>query len=812
MQIIATDVQNRYKDSYSSSAQVKLTLRTNGEEQGDIVTPQGEMYQAGFAKPTVAPTMALGAAGNVTGVYYYAYAYASSKYNWVENDVTVNGGELWPRSNPSAVSVASITATADKVIVTVTKTTRSDVDFIIIYRTQDGLSAADALAAKEAGELYCVGAAGNDGIAGTTTYTDDSAVNTGEILELDNYICPLFRFNVFDGTYWWGFANTEFSEDVVIDGTTSVALVDTTLSWFSGRDASVCTFDGVISGGFDGKGSFYFKRETATSATLWLDSELTVSAAVSAAGTTAIRIQTNPTTLYKSKARNPFSWGRTTTLFNGNDQTSVPELWAFKVGGGQGSGLAIIPNENVLKLDCENPSKCYAFDLTAADDDSFPSTQRVLDDSYSTSSQFSQFAARLQTGQTVLASTDGKTNQIMQADSGSQIPIGTNAIRTLGNLVTRNNATEFYHGIFDGYTELNCWWVNAIESNLGSETYRTLVPRITHLIYQHAPTGKWGVMPDFDVLCSATIYDPVERTNYTFVGDQSGNICKAFVKGVYGNKVSTESFKHGAVLSGSAYGFTTSTYTLINQVVTTLIDGTGTISGTLSNYVVGDVVNIQRPAQSDIKGVVASIAGVANLTDITYLNDGSDYLVASFTISGVITKGMNMSPAPIGPSWWLLRSADGASNVWTKGYADRTGVSGRLYVDQNLTEISDVPQVTVDSTFKWYSGVNPCQIRRYFDVGEPEKSKRLIELWATQQNVDTATAAQFVRFYQEYETSVATSLQLWRDEKPNGSNSNVYLNKNQIPSDILNSFGIEFIELGYQQYQLMNFTLKLNDC
>ncbi len=812
MQIIATDTQSKWKDSYSSSAQVKLTLRTNGEEIGTVITPQGELYQAGFVAPTVAPTMALGSAGNVTGVYYYAYVYCSSKYSFVENDVTVGGGELWPRSNPSPVSASSITATADQVVVTVTKSTRSDVDYIAVYRTQDGLTADDALAAKEAGELWCVGVVANDGIAGTTTFTDNVLVNTGEALELDNFVCPLFRFNVFDGTYWWGFANTEFTALVDIDGTSSISLSNTDDAWFSGRDGSVCNFNGVISGGFDGKGSFYFKRVTATTGSLYLDESLTTLAAVSATGTTTIHIQTNPTTLYRSKARNPFSWGKTTTLFDQGSQTNVSELWSFKVGGGQGSGLSIIPNESVLKLDVENPSKCYAFDLTAADDDAFPSTQRILDDSYSTSSNFSQFAARLASGQTVLASTDGKTNQILQADSGSQIPVGTNVIRVLENLITSDDAPEFYHGIYDGFTELNCWWVKAIPSNANVTTYEDLVPRITHMIYQHAPTGKWGAMPDFDILCSATIYDPVERTNYTFTGDQSGNICRAFVPNVYGNMAEGETFKYGAVLSGNAAGWTTSPYTLINQVVNIASDGTGTISSASSNYVVGQYVSVQAPGLDSVKAYISAKAGSTTITNATYFNTGEPVTTAYSTLSGVNRKAHATSPCDQRISWWYLRSSDGLSGQWVKGLANISGgVTGYIFIDDNLTEVSETPQETVDSTWFWYYGMEPCRVLRYFDMGDPEKSKRLMELWMTQQNVDSSTLAQFARFYKEYEESPFTSITPWRDQRLGGSNSNVYLNKNQLPSDLLNSFGVEFLELGYDQYQLMNFTLKLDN-
>ncbi len=816
MDIISIDVQTTYKNSYSSSAQVKLTLRSNGEEKAQVFTPQREYFRAGIEAPTVAPTMALGAAGNVTGIYYYAYVYASSKYPFVENDVSA-GGEVWPRSNPSPVSAASITATADAVTVTVTKSTRSDIDYILIYRTADGLTAADALGAKEAGELFYVGRVANDGIAGTTTFSDDELVNTGEILELDNFEAPLFRFNVFDGTYWWGFGNNEFNALCEIDGTSTVVLTNTDDDeWFSGRDGSICTFDGVISGGFDGKGSFYFKRTDAVTCALYSDAALTVLSAVSASGTTTIRIQTNPTTLYRSKPRNPFSWGRTTTLIGDSGNTYVSDIWALKIGGGIGTALSIIPNDLVLKLDTEGPSKSYALDLNSASSDGFGDTLRILDDNYSCGSNFSQFTARNVNGQASLASTDGKTNSILQADSSSQIPAGTNVVRTLSKLETDGTKTEFYHGIYDPFTELNCWWVNIVPPSAAlSEANQLIAPKVTHLIYQHAPTGYWGVMPDFGVLCSTTIYDPIEKKNYIFVGTQNGTIARAFTPDVY-----QDCFNTDRLITGTYRTPLTGTFGIAPNLVPTSIylagDGTGLVELPVGHgLVTGDAIYLRTTGLGFSAGwaTVTTVAG----GDVSF-EDMHNAIGETNTNTGTSTvgdgifcyKAINSMPYQTARAWVYLSSADGLQGMWA--YCSISGADFNVifYVDDLFTSVTTTAPHTATSTWKWYLGLIPCRVLRYFDVGTPEKSKRKYELWASMMNLDTDTAAQFVRFYEEYDEEPTNSITMVRDKRPDGTNSNVYFNRNEVPSDLLNSFGIEFIEYGYENYQLLNFVLKAN--
>ncbi len=841
MQIIATDTQSKWKDSFASSAQVRLTLRVNGEEEGTIITPDGTITKAGI----VAPTVAIPAAVSITatpntvpaGYYYYVYVYASSKYPFVENAVT-GGGQLYPRSSPSPIGVVQHAAAPSVITVTLTKSTRTDMDKIWVYRTANGLDEASALSAATAGEYFYVGTVDSNGVAGTTTFADTNVANTGEILELDNYACPLFRFTVFDGTYWWGWGNVAFSQPCSIDGTTNVTLTGTDVEaqWFSGRDGSVCNFNGVISGGFDGKGSFYFKRLTINTGALYSDEALTTPVIVYATGTTTINIQTNPTTLYRSKIRNPFSWGTTTTFITDDGTTQVPQLYAQRFGGGTGTAISLITNDRILKLDCEGPTRSYALDLTAADGDAFVSTLRTLDETHSVGAHFSQFGACTTTGQSVLVAIDPKNRQIIQADSGSQIPLSTNVIRTLRKMVTSDLAPEFFHGLYNTDTELNVWWIKAIEPSAALETYPQLEPKITHRIYQHAPTGKWGVMPDFGILCSATIYDPVEDKTYTFTGSQDGVIAQAFVKDEYGTLMNNETLKSGVVTGGDIYPFAINAnnatlYSSANLALSavTAVDSTASVSFTLApDWIsVGDRMAFGDPFFNSFSGIVETLGTTTTLTSVIDESTGAPWTSVTSMPGGgspvYAAKRFASIPYDTGASWNFVMPPTGGFGYWVKaipyyqfpktsiGITDPAWLE-YIYIPEDLSDITETPPLNQAAGWLWFAGVDPSRIRRYFNAGNPEKSKRLLEMWATQQNI-AADSSQFVRFFNEYEEAICTngSIVLVRDKQgDNTTNSNVYLNKNQIPSNLKNSFGVEFIELGHDQYQCMDFTLKLN--
>lgn len=514
---ISNNVQALWKDCYASSAQVKLTLRTNGEEKTQVITPRAALVQAGFVAPTAAPTLVVSSGGTLDASKYYAYAYvyASSQYPFVENAVTGNG-DVWPRSNPSPSASAVTTGSNKTITVTVTKTTRSDVDWVWVYRTISFSTQALADADAAAGNLFYIGRVGNDGIAGTTTLTDNGLVDTGEKIETDNYVAPTAQFCVFDGTYWWTGGNWEFVALVTLDGTTTVVLNSGT--WFNGRDAQTATFDGVTNGGFDNKGTFYIKITGATTATLYNDPLLTGTLAVRATGTTKIHIQGPASTLYRSKPRNPFSWGITNTQITDTGTQDEPEEFARKFGGGFFTALAVLPNERLLKIDAEQPARCFTLNLAAADSDSFSETQDTIDDQYSVGSHFSQIRATSKDASSLMG-IDAKNFSILQMDGQSQGPNSDEVFRTMRALMDDNKEQRFWHGVYDPTTELYCFWVKKYD--LGGNKCDTLLAL-------HKPTGFWTTEFDAEISASAMIYDPVTDENIVLVGTEDGRVGRAF--------------------------------------------------------------------------------------------------------------------------------------------------------------------------------------------------------------------------------------------------------------------------------------------
>src|SRR4030095_1475197 len=146
MATLLAGTQNRWKDSYAAAPVLGLTLRANGEERVKVFDGVALLVNAGIDAPTVAPTCAAGSAGgSLTNGKFVAYRYvyaATIRYPYVENAITA-GGSPAPRSNPSPRSaVFTVTATG-KCVVTVTGTTRLDIDRIWIYRTNQFSTSAD---------------------------------------------------------------------------------------------------------------------------------------------------------------------------------------------------------------------------------------------------------------------------------------------------------------------------------------------------------------------------------------------------------------------------------------------------------------------------------------------------------------------------------------------------------------------------------------------------------------------------------------------------------------------------------------------
>lgn len=543
---IITGAQRRSKDSFASSPAVGLAVRSNGEETVKVIDARGNVYPAGFAAPTVAPSVADDGPGLLPNAKWaaYLYVYASSKFPFVESDLAING-RLYPRSNSSPYTAYQYSgAGSRKVTGLATKTTAAGIDTIWIFRTTFFDTQIEAETAAAAGLAFFVAEVVNDGIAGTVVWTDNNPVDSADQIQSDNFVAPQFQFCVFYDPYWWGFGNLPFTAAATWNnshtGSTGKITISGTDTWFTGRDGQNVTVTGITTGGFDGNGTFKLLNLTSTTATVTLDGVTPVALGT---GSGTVTVQGPATTLFRSKPRNPFSWGWTEYIGDIN----VPQQYAFKVGGGMGTAIAVVPNNATLKLDCAYPAKCYTLNLRAAGTSSFESTLRVISDVYSVDAHFSQFAAVTQNGQTVLWGLDYKNFAIVQSDGISQIPISGPIPKVLRALTTDRTRQLLAHGCYDPRTELNLIWLSTAQS----------LSLVNYCVYQHAPTGFWGFVNEHDILCSASIQDSLTGNTKTFVGTQTGLLGQALVENVWGNWLPDTGAHNGTILSATGTTLTT---------------------------------------------------------------------------------------------------------------------------------------------------------------------------------------------------------------------------------------------------------------
>lgn len=829
MQIISSTVQNRWKDSLSpSGSTVRLTLRANGEELTQVIPPNLGMVQAGFAAPTAAPTCVAGPNGGTltTGTFIgYMYVYASSHYPFVDNAIT-GGGELWPRSNPSPPSAVFTVTSSGSVTITVTKTTRSDVDNIWIYRIQLGFTdtklASNALAA---GTLFYIGSVGNDGLVRTATFTDTGAADTSETLELDNYLAPTAQFGVFDGVQWWLAGNFSLDGLVTLNNSSNVTLSDPVItSWFVGRSGQSCTFDGFTTGGYDNEGTFYFQQTSLTTGYLSSDQAGLNTLVIAATGTTTIHIKGFQASLWRSKPRNPFSWGFTavSTSQNADGTTNDiddPEEWVLPVGAGSVVALAVISMDRKLKLDLESPARTYSFDLEqgGADPNTFGSTKRTVDEKYSCGCHFTQFPATGSSGQSMLMGLDSRDYVILEGDGELQSEISDKVQTHLKSTIRGNFEERFWHGGFDPFTEFNCFWIKRTDLSV-----QGFVNKCDTLIWNQPSTGMWGTMPDQDVCASGLIYDPIEDQSFLMIGTESGQIGRALTPGLFTSLLSPLDLTHGTLL-----GFTPLPisyppnavlllqFTVFDQLLIQTVMGVtyGVIPvddgqpQTPPTFVAGQTVCFST-RDGTVQNFITTIAFInSSITTQTL------FLVGNTFPENFSNGAVSIVPANAVGRWIYMTDALGNNEVWAKiSSVIVGGFEFSAFVARDSQLAVAMPPITPVTGWRWYLGLTPCYARRYFDLQNETTQKSAREVWATMQNIDPATQAQYIRFYREYSTtlqSASDSFKLSSNLQGNGQPSLNFVTKTQVPSSNSYYFGLEYAELGFLQWRLLNSTIKL---
>lgn len=883
---ISTDVQTRWADSFASSVKVGLTVRANGEEAVQIITSDRQLIPAYIAAPTVAPIVFSTGFGVWPGVqngwYGYYYVYASTKFPNVEA-VTTAGGEVWVKGQPSppggTFSTPSDTpfnnTSNNSIYVRVRYSLDPNIDQILIYRTSEASAAIGSdqvLADLAAGNLFYVGSMPNAPFAfpGITTIGadyEDVGTSGQEAMELDNYPAPQFWHVVYESPYWWGFGNPDFVEEVYFNGTSLIAVVGAT--WFNGRNGQSIYFDGITTGGADGKGMFYFQQMTDTQGRACLDVGLTMPYTFPYSGTTTCRMRGFTSTLYRSKPNNPFAWGFTqdniSTDGDGNQIVEqVPQEFALEMGGGHGVAIAVVPSERLLKLDCENPPRCYTLNLAFADQDQFGSTKRVLDGSYVVTSQKSQFYAGVPNGETALRGIDVYNQAIVQASAGAQGPVSSPIFRTLRTMVQDGNYPRNVHGAYDPTTEISTWWIKT-QSDPGN-----LISIDTALVY-HGPSNQWSLMRSFDITASELIYDQVTLEAFVMLGTGSGQLLRAYLPGNYTDSAQPATSLMGLVSAsdGSMFSITSTSvassaainglYFVVNSSSVANSDlwyfhYTGSPDLPPPNPGGGRVLRIQLTNASETAIQIGNIIEAAMVADpagryqrfsgTNFSNGTHTFGIVDTgpvgnpnqgTAAAVITAISKTSGAGQGiiiqdgnfpfntgdtgmvGTWVMLTDASGNFEQYARIASFNTttltcdiwatvndGDGNKQVTPAGVTALPTRPAQVGD---RYYVGVRDCGLRNYF-APESDIIKQVQELWTTQEQVDSQ-GFHGVRFYQSFSGTDGGQSSANITLNQQTTDADIWKTSSGIPSAQLGQFGLKFIERGYKGWRMVNISPKV---
>lgn len=539
MSILVTGLQNRTKNSAAYSEELGLMLISNGEEMPYLLSPLGEIIPAGITEPSAIPTVADTGAGSLTNGKWVIYVVVYV----MENSFPLVGARIF--SNPSGQSTpfqigvtGGVTVGTRALDVTVTGSTNPFVTDVYLYRTALQDTQDDAEIAADAGALFFIDSITN--AAGSLVIEDNVLTNIGnEVVDFTNFTVPQFKFCVWDGSYFWGFANHPFSADATWDMTGLVTLQNPDEKFYAGRDGQYLTFSSVASGGVDNRGTFFFKRiDDQTGQAVDGDG---VDMTIPADGMGNIVVIGESATLYRSAYRNPFAWGYMKNIAG----EYIPTQWALKVSGALGTAIAVTPEQQLLKLDMELPALCLTYSLQTADTEVFAQTRRQISRLHSVTSHFSQFVA-ISKGRQVLWGFDAKNLAILESDGYTQVPVSGPISILLRELSKNRSLHLLAHGVYDPVTEINAMWLSSSAMDEDDAPAQFDI-----CIYQHAPTGFWGTFTDLGILCSAALEDPITSQRNILVGTENGFLGKAFDITTYGNWLPVDSIYSGSIRSAT---------------------------------------------------------------------------------------------------------------------------------------------------------------------------------------------------------------------------------------------------------------------
>jgi hypothetical protein len=741
--VVSTNIAGNVKPSFASSPIVGLTVRANGEERVSVLDMNGNMFDADIPVPTSAPTLSQNAdSGHLDANKWYAYAYvyaATAHYPFVENDISV-GGSVAPRGNPGPVATLQSNGSGCSIhLAGFVISSRSDVDFIWIFRTSGFATSQEALDNGNAGNLYYIGSVAN---SGTPTYNDLNPVDGTDQVEVDNFATPpQFQFVVYADPYWWGWGNYPLSAAVSWATTGVVTITDGT-KWFNGRDGQYVRLSGFTTGGIGNNGLWIFKWLTATTIQLKL-ADGTTNATLASNGSGTIVVQGNPTTLYRSKPRNPFSWGSTEILADGD---RVPTQYAFKVGGGLGTAIGVVPTVPYLLLCTEYPANVFTLDLRQAGTTSFEGSLRNISTFYSITSHHSQFVAKkvytLATTEReehqVLWGWDAKNYCILECDGTSIHPISQKVSKTLRRASQIRSKQILAHGAYDAKNGLNCLWIPTDETDL----------QINLLICQHAYTGQWFIRDEHDLLCTAQFQDGDTNLSKIYCGTEGGFVGEAFAEGFYYDWIS----------SGRSFG----TFTVFDATSITRDDGILFYldrDGYVGNWVLLMDVNGENEQWARISAVTSS--------KLTF-----DYIIDHTGAHGA-TPGKVFSPALAAGGIFMVGVIEcRVLKMFSFQAAAEDKKLSEVWLTLAGVDIAKTPNQPGSTILRFYR-------RRDDQPFAPRSTTGLLNVWLKQVHFDD---------------SVLT--QAWFTQEP--------------ATERMKQIGIEIIDRGFTQWRFYDWTLKIS--
>lgn len=673
--------------------------------------------------------------------YVYLWA-ATQRYPFVENDVSI-GGSLAPRGPGSPIATLQLVKNnfSVAVVMQAPPSNRTDLDQIWLFRTAQFGTSAEALLNAQAGNLFFVNAIDAPAGSGTVNYTDNNDVEGTDRIESDNFGVPTFRFVIYSDPYWWGWGNFPLS----IQGTWAtngvIHLTDAT-KWYTGRNGQYVRLAGVTTGGIGNGGLWLFK---------WVDSthaQLTnadgSNGTVPSSGSGTIVIQGPPTTLYRSKPRNPFSWGFTEILETGD---IVPQLYAFKVGGGLGTAISNIPSSPLLILSTEYPAGLFTLDTRLAGTTSFEDSLRRISDFYSFTSHFAQFptikqyyitGTQLRQERLVLWGWDAKNYAIIETDGTEINVVSSNVSKTLRTISSNRSQQLIAHGTYDARNRINCFWLPS----------GTKVSQIDLLLMHHVPTDQWFVHDDQDVLCSAKFQDGDTNLFKIYIGTETGLLGETFAEGFYRNWID----------AARSYG------TLASATVNTITRGDG-----LQFYLDRDGYVGNWCLVTDQYGQNEQWARISAVS--------STVLTFDYIVPAVGTNTTQFNPVP--QAGWIF-------------YVGLIECRALKYL--NL----DAPEVDKKLTEFWLTltGLDTGKIINK-DTTNPFASSAFVRYY---RELATTAFSPLV--------NGQTAIELIQAMLDDGTPTEVWLSQFP-PTERIKAFGFEIIDRGFTQFRMYNWTLKV---